>query len=134
MPTVLLLHGSPGSSDDFRTLGPALGRRFNVVAPDLPGFGDSDMKIPDYSIRAHAAYALEVMDRLHLDSAHLLGFSMGGGVALEMIDQAAQRGVKGSPTLAVSMMPSSVSPTLATSTTRTSVRCAVFSGHSSSRR
>ena len=91
LPTVLLLHGSPGSSRDFRTLGPALGRHFNVVAPDLPGFGDSDREVPDYSIRAHAAYALELMDHLHLDSAHLLGFSMGGGVALELIDQAPQR-------------------------------------------
>lgn len=91
LPTVLLLHGSPGSSRDFRTLGPALGANFYVVAPDLPGFGHSDRQVPDYSIRAHAAYALELMDRLDLESVHLLGFSMGGGVALELIDQAPER-------------------------------------------
>lgn len=88
---VLLLHGSPGSSRDFQTLGPALGERFRVVAPDLPGFGSSDKEAPDYSIRAHAAYALELLDQLDLDRVHLVGFSMGGGVALEMIRQAPDR-------------------------------------------
>ena len=90
LPT-LLFHGSPGSSRDFRTLGPALARERRVVAPDLPGFGDSERDVPDYSIRAHAGYALELMDELRLDRAHLLGFSMGGGVALELAGRAPER-------------------------------------------
>lgn len=88
---ILLLHGSPGSSRDFSTLGPALGNQFRVIAPDLPGFGNSEKEVADYSIRAHAAYSLELLDRLGLDKVHLVGFSMGGGVALEMIRQAPQR-------------------------------------------
>ena len=55
--TLLLLHGSPGSSRDFAALGPELGRRFRVLAPDLPGFGASTEPVPDYSVRAHAVYA-----------------------------------------------------------------------------
>ncbi len=88
---VLLLHGSPGSSRDFVTLGPALGERFRVTAPDFPGFGASQARVPDYSIRAHAAYTLDLMNRRGIEMAHLVGFSMGGGVALEMVRQAPER-------------------------------------------
>jgi len=42
-PIVLLLHGFPSASHMFRNLIPKLSDRFHVVAPDLPGFGQSDM-------------------------------------------------------------------------------------------
>ena len=42
-PKLLLLHGFPSSSHMFRDLIPLLADRFHVVAPDLPGFGQSDM-------------------------------------------------------------------------------------------
>jgi len=41
-PTVLLLHGFPGSSFAYRDLIPLLSDKYHVVAPDLPGFGYSD--------------------------------------------------------------------------------------------
>ena len=42
-PALLLLHGFPSAGHMFRELIPALSDRFRVVAPDLPGFGQSDM-------------------------------------------------------------------------------------------
>ena len=42
-PALLLLHGFPSSSHMFRDLIPKLADRFHIVAPDLPGFGQSDM-------------------------------------------------------------------------------------------
>ena len=42
-PTLLLLHGFPTASHMFRELIPQLADQFRVVAPDLPGFGQSDM-------------------------------------------------------------------------------------------
>jgi len=42
-PAILLLHGFPSASHMFRDLIPLLADRFRVVAPDLPGFGQSDM-------------------------------------------------------------------------------------------
>jgi pimeloyl-ACP methyl ester carboxylesterase len=42
-PKLLLLHGFPTSSHMFRDLIPLLDDRFHIVAPDLPGFGRSDM-------------------------------------------------------------------------------------------
>lgn len=45
--TILLLHGFPSASHMFRDLIPILSERFQVVAPDLPGFGQSDMPARD---------------------------------------------------------------------------------------
>jgi len=42
-PKLLLLHGFPSSSHMFRDLIPLLADRFHIIAPDLPGFGQSDM-------------------------------------------------------------------------------------------
>ncbi len=42
-PALLLLHGFPSASHMFRDLIPLLADRFHIVAPDLPGFGQSDI-------------------------------------------------------------------------------------------
>ncbi|HZE70864.1 MAG TPA: alpha/beta fold hydrolase [Pyrinomonadaceae bacterium] len=88
---VVLLQGSPGDHRDFLKLAPELARRYRVIAPDLPGFGSSSHAIPDYSNRAHARYVLEMLDKLHIQKAHFVGFSMGGGVALNIADMAPER-------------------------------------------
>lgn len=46
-PKLLLLHGFPSSSHMFRDLIPLLADRFHIIAPDLPGFGQSDMPSRD---------------------------------------------------------------------------------------
>src|SRR5437588_3105090 len=70
-PTVILIHGSPGHKEDFRSLAPRLAERYRVIAPDLPGFGNSTERVPDYSIRAHARYVVELMDALGIERANL---------------------------------------------------------------
>jgi pimeloyl-ACP methyl ester carboxylesterase len=45
-PTLVLLHGFPSASHQFRELIPLLADRFHVVAPDLPGFGRSGLPPP----------------------------------------------------------------------------------------
>ncbi|MEM7350292.1 MAG: alpha/beta fold hydrolase, partial [Acidobacteriota bacterium] len=90
-PVVLLLHGSPGSAANFDALGPLLAERYRVIAPDLPGFGDSSRSIPDYSILAHAGYSLELLRQLGIERADVVGFSMGGGVALHMAELEPER-------------------------------------------
>lgn len=50
-PKLVLLHGFPASSHQYRNLMPVLAERFHVIAPDYPGFGNSDM--PDRSAYAY---------------------------------------------------------------------------------
>lgn len=61
-PTLLLLHGFPSAGHMFRELMPALSDRFHVVAPDLPGFGQSDMPSHDRFPYTFAKLA-EVIER-----------------------------------------------------------------------
>ena len=42
-PTLLLLHGFPSSSHQFRQLIPLLSAHFHIIAPDLPGFGFTEV-------------------------------------------------------------------------------------------
>ncbi len=54
-PALLLLHGFPSASHQFRELIPRLADQFRIVAPDLPGFGKSDMPARgdfEYTLRA----------------------------------------------------------------------------------
>ena len=90
-PTIVLLHGSPGRKDNFSRLAPYLGEQLHVVVPDLPGFGESTLDIPDYSIVAHADYVLQMLDELDIESAHFVGYSMGGGPALHVWERAPER-------------------------------------------
>lgn len=81
---VLLIHGSPGSRRVLLPLAELLAAGRRVIVPDLPGFGASTPDIPDYSIRAHAGYVRQLLDRIQLPSVHVVGYSMGGGVAIEL--------------------------------------------------
>ncbi len=90
-PVVVVLHGSPGDGHDVLSLAPTLAQRYRVIVPDLPGFGASARAIPDYSFRAHARYVVELLDALGVRRAHVLAFSMGGGVALSLADIAPER-------------------------------------------
>ena len=89
---ILLLHGSPGDSGNFGILAPMLANRgYTCYAPDLPGFGGSTHWIADYSVKAHAHAVLAMMDELQIERAHVIVWSMGGGVSLNMADIAPDR-------------------------------------------
>ena len=87
---VILVHGSPGSSDAFDGLTKLIQNR-RVISVDLPGFGDSEARIPDYSILAHSRYLTALMNELKIEKAHFVGFSLGGGVILHLYDEASER-------------------------------------------
>lgn len=46
-PKLVLLHGFPSSSHQYRSLIPSLADRFHVISPDYPGFGNSDLPDPE---------------------------------------------------------------------------------------
>ncbi len=82
-PTLILLHGSPMASRSMMALAHALPDSFQIIVPDLPGFGRSTRKIPDYSVDAHAVYLNQMLDSLGIEQAHYIAYSMSGGVALQ---------------------------------------------------
>ncbi len=85
-PWLVLLHGSPGDRSQVTGLARQHSPDFPVLLPDLPGFGQSTKNIPDYSIDAHARYLTGLLDELSIERAHFIGFSLGGGVALEFAE------------------------------------------------
>ena len=76
-PVVLLLHGFPTSSFQYRELIPLLADRYRVIAPDLPGFGFTDVppeRLYRYSFDALAHTVLAFTDALHLSRYALYVF------------------------------------------------------------
>ncbi|MEX3843626.1 alpha/beta fold hydrolase [Paraburkholderia sp. BR10882] len=68
-PKLLLLHGFPSAGHMFRDLIPKLADRFHIVAPDLPGFGQSDL--PD---REEFAYTFENIAKVMARFTERIGF------------------------------------------------------------
>ncbi|HEY5672569.1 MAG TPA: alpha/beta fold hydrolase [Malonomonas sp.] len=82
-PPLIMLHGWSMSSAVFAEVAPPLGRHFRVLCPDLPGHGGSDPALAT-SLRAFAEMLSTWSHLLKLAPAALLGWSLGGQVALQM--------------------------------------------------
>jgi pimeloyl-ACP methyl ester carboxylesterase len=86
-PTLLLLHGFPTAGHMFRDLIPVLQDRFHVVAPDLPGFGNSAMpsrEAFDYSFDNLATVIDRFTEVIGLDRFALYVFDYGAPVGLRI--------------------------------------------------
>jgi len=81
-PSLLLLHGFLGSYQDFTPLLPTLSRHFYCIAPDLPGHGQTRTKPGSYTFPQTADALLALLKHLNISQTHLLGYSMGGRLAL----------------------------------------------------
>jgi pimeloyl-ACP methyl ester carboxylesterase len=84
-PPVLLLHGWPGMRSDYRALVPLLEPDFDVVVPDLRGFGESDKHVADptmyYAAAAQARSISVLHEELGLEPAIVVGYDVGSRVA-----------------------------------------------------
>ncbi len=80
-PGMVLLHGYPETGHMWRKVMPALVERFDVVAPDLRGYGDSDRPAAGYDKRSMAADVAEVIRALGIAPVVLVGHDRGGRVA-----------------------------------------------------
>jgi pimeloyl-ACP methyl ester carboxylesterase len=86
-PVILLLHGFPSSSRMFDTLMPQLADRYHLVAPDYPGFGNSDAPAPDkvtYTFDAIAGIVGAFTEAVHLDRYALYVQDYGGPVGYRL--------------------------------------------------
>jgi pimeloyl-ACP methyl ester carboxylesterase len=93
-PTLLLLHGYPSASHMFRELIPLLADRFHLVAPDLLGFGQSDMPARgdfDYTFE-HLTDAVDrLTEKLGLDRFALYVFDYGAPVGFRLATRHPER-------------------------------------------
>jgi pimeloyl-ACP methyl ester carboxylesterase len=90
-PAVLMIHGNSSCKEVFRhQFDSPLGARLRLIAMDLPGHGASG-DAPDpaaaYTLNFYADAAIEVLAALGLARAAVLGWSLGGHVALNMISR-----------------------------------------------
>lgn len=86
-PTLLLLHGFPTSSHMYRTLIPLLADQYHVIAPDYPGFGESDAPAPEkytYSFDQLAKTMTLFTQKLGLNHYSLYLQDYGAPVGLRM--------------------------------------------------
>jgi len=86
-PVLLLVHGMAGCADNWRAVIEPLARRHTVIAPDLPGHGDSEPGGGDYSLGALASGLRDLLIGLGQERATLVGHSLGGGVAMQFTYQ-----------------------------------------------
>lgn len=82
-PTLLLLHGFPTSSHMFRDLIPQLADGYHIVAPDLPGFGRSDIP-PAVTFAKMADVIGRFTEVIGLDKFAIYIFDYGAPVGLRM--------------------------------------------------
>lgn len=81
-PTLLLIHGLGSYMPVWQRNVDALAERHRVVAIDLPGYGKSDKRNFDYSMKFYARVVDRVIDTLALKDVVLVGHSMGGQIAI----------------------------------------------------
>jgi 2-succinyl-6-hydroxy-2,4-cyclohexadiene-1-carboxylate synthase len=81
---LMLLHGFMGSARTWDAHRPAFNGRYQVIAPDLLGHGLSEAAATParYNMSCCLADLATVLDYYHVDRVHLLGYSMGGRIAL----------------------------------------------------
>jgi pimeloyl-ACP methyl ester carboxylesterase len=88
---LLLVHGLGGTRRTWRHMIDSLALTHTVIAPDLPGHGESDPPAGDYSIGAHAAALRDLLVALGHSRVTVVGHSLGGGIGLQFAYQFPER-------------------------------------------
>lgn len=89
---ILLLHGLGADADHWCLMSAQLTDNRQLIIPDLPGFGDSELaQKPPQSPQQFAAWLLRLLDHLGLERVHVVGNSMGGYIAAQLAHDAPAR-------------------------------------------
>lgn len=78
---LVLIHGFSANKDNWTRIAKFLTPHFNVIAPDLPGFGESDKDSGGkYTIKNQAVFIKQFINTIGIKSFHIGGNSMGGNI------------------------------------------------------
>lgn len=88
---VILLHGLGATNTSFLPTFLDLSRGYRVIAPDLPGFGESGKPVRSYDPEFYAKWVIGFMNELGIERAYLVGNSMGGRISVETALRAPER-------------------------------------------
>jgi pimeloyl-ACP methyl ester carboxylesterase len=86
-PVVIFIHGLSGCWQNWLEQLPHFARDHHVIGVDLPGFGQSEMPAEEISISGYADAIDALMTELGIDSARIVGNSMGGFIGAELAIQ-----------------------------------------------
>jgi pimeloyl-ACP methyl ester carboxylesterase len=89
-PALLLVHGFPGSADYFRGVMPGLAQVAHVIAPDLPGYGESDV-LPAPSFAAFGQAISELLDHLAVGRRYIYLHDFGAPPGFHIAMQAPEK-------------------------------------------
>ncbi|UFJ42019.1 alpha/beta hydrolase [Brevibacillus humidisoli] len=79
---VVFLHGIPTNSLLWMQIIPSLSAKYRVIAPDLLGYGQSGRAAAkELDLPKQAKYVIGILDQLGVQSAHIVGHDLGGGIA-----------------------------------------------------
>ncbi|MFQ6372047.1 2-succinyl-6-hydroxy-2,4-cyclohexadiene-1-carboxylate synthase [Shewanella sp. YIC-542] len=92
LPALVLLHGFLGNGNDWTPLLPALSQHYYCIAIDLPGHGGSGAElVPQPGFEHVTELLLHTLEQLGIGQFHLLGYSLGGRIALHVAQTVPQR-------------------------------------------
>lgn len=86
-PDILLIHGLPGSIEDWETVIPELSKKFHVTVYDRPGQGFSSANKLKYDLNQNADVALTLIEKLKLNNPVVIGHSYGGSTVVAMAER-----------------------------------------------
>jgi pimeloyl-ACP methyl ester carboxylesterase len=86
-PDLLLIHGLPGSIEDWETVIPDLSKNFRVTAYDRPGQGFSSANKLKYDLNQNADIAIALIEKLKLNNPVVVGHSYGGSTVVAMAER-----------------------------------------------
>lgn len=91
---MLFIHGFPTSSFLWKDVIPKLNARYRCVAPDLLGFGDTEVLSRDLSLESQFKMIEKFMEELRIDKAHIVAHDHGGAIAQMLAVRAPERVAK----------------------------------------
>lgn len=82
---ILFLHGLGSRGEDWGFQVPFFAARYRVITADVRGHGESDKPAGPYSVPIMAHDVAGLLDALDIESAHVIGLSMGGMIAFQLV-------------------------------------------------